>query len=95
MGSLSSQMAVSKWSWEAKKTFGKSSLPKKHGVGNGVGLLIVTRGAYCAMVIISLLDLPLDLPPESNARQSGLRTFLDGLPEYLARCMGSHPRYER
>ncbi|KAL1995824.1 hypothetical protein VTN49DRAFT_690 [Thermomyces lanuginosus] len=44
------------------------------------------RGAYCAMVIISLLDLPLDLPPESNARQSGLRTFLDGLPEYLARC---------
>ncbi|KAL2861378.1 terpenoid cyclases/protein prenyltransferase alpha-alpha toroid [Aspergillus pseudodeflectus] len=44
------------------------------------------RGAYCAMVIISLLDLPLDLPPEARARQYGLETFTSGLPEYLARC---------
>ncbi|KAJ9292938.1 hypothetical protein DTO271G3_8236 [Paecilomyces variotii] len=44
------------------------------------------RGAYCAMVVISLLDLPLELPPEAAARQAGLDTFLSGLPEYLARC---------
>lgn len=44
------------------------------------------RGAYCAMVAISLLNLPLELPPEAEARKYGLRTFLDGLPEYLSRC---------
>lgn len=40
------------------------------------------------MVVISLLDLPLELPPEAAARQAGLDTFLSGLPEYLARCTG-------
>jgi len=44
------------------------------------------RGAYCAMTIISLLDLPIDLPPEANARHHGLQTFSSGLPEYLSRC---------
>ena len=44
------------------------------------------RGAYCALVIISLLEIPLDLPLESAARQAGLTTFSDGLPEYLSRC---------
>ncbi|THC89166.1 hypothetical protein EYZ11_011383 [Aspergillus tanneri] len=44
------------------------------------------RGAYCAMVIISLLDLPLTLPLESEARQYGLESFTSGLSEYLARC---------
>ncbi|KAK2768516.1 CAAX farnesyltransferase (FTase) subunit beta [Arachnomyces sp. PD_36] len=44
------------------------------------------RGAYCAMVIIALLDLPLELPPEAEARKFGFNTFLDGLPEYLSRC---------
>ncbi|PKY02673.1 CaaX farnesyltransferase beta subunit Ram1 [Aspergillus campestris IBT 28561] len=44
------------------------------------------RGAYCAMVIISLLDLPLDLPAESAARQHGRETFTSGLAEYLSRC---------
>lgn len=38
------------------------------------------------MVIISLLDLPLDLPPEAEARRHGLETFVSGLPEYLSRC---------
>lgn len=38
------------------------------------------------MVTISLLNLPLELPPEAEARKYGLRTFLDGLPEYLSRC---------
>ncbi|KAL4984937.1 terpenoid cyclases/protein prenyltransferase alpha-alpha toroid [Aspergillus falconensis] len=44
------------------------------------------RGAYCAMVIISLLNLPLTLPPEAKAREYGLETFTDGLLEYLSRC---------
>ncbi|EYE99877.1 CAAX farnesyltransferase subunit beta RAM1 [Aspergillus ruber CBS 135680] len=44
------------------------------------------RGAYCAMVVISLLDLPLELPPDAPARQHGLETFTSGLPEYLSRC---------
>ncbi|KAH8428245.1 CAAX farnesyltransferase subunit beta RAM1 [Aspergillus melleus] len=44
------------------------------------------RGAYCAMVIISLLDLPLTLPPDAEARQHGLESFTSGLSEYLARC---------
>ncbi|KAI1620342.1 terpenoid cyclases/protein prenyltransferase alpha-alpha toroid [Exophiala viscosa] len=44
------------------------------------------RGAYCALVAISLLDLPLTLPPKSPAREAGLETFMDGLGEYLSRC---------
>lgn len=47
---------------------------------------ICIRGVYCAMVTISLLNLPLELPPEAEARKYGMRTFLDGLPEYLSRC---------
>lgn len=39
------------------------------------------------MVIISLLDLPLELPPDSPARKYGLNSFIDGLPEYISRCM--------
>lgn len=38
------------------------------------------------MVIISLLDLPLELPPDAEARQYGLEKFTSGLPEYLSRC---------
>ncbi|KAL2835143.1 terpenoid cyclases/protein prenyltransferase alpha-alpha toroid [Aspergillus cavernicola] len=44
------------------------------------------RGAYCAMVMLSLLDLPLTLPPEAKAREHGLETFTSGLSEYLSRC---------
>ena len=44
------------------------------------------RGAYCAMVMISLLDLPLELPKEAPARESGLATFGDGLGEYVSSC---------
>lgn len=46
----------------------------------------VRSGAYCAMVIISLLALPLDLPPNAPARGAGLTSFTDGLPQYLSRC---------
>lgn len=38
------------------------------------------------MVIISLLDLPLELPPDSPARRHGLSKFTSSLPEYLSRC---------
>lgn len=58
-------------------------------------LLTLGSGAYCAMVIISLLDLPLTLPPGSEARQSGLETFTSGLSEYLARCKTARPTVER
>ncbi|KAG8211468.1 CaaX farnesyltransferase beta subunit [Trichophyton interdigitale] len=44
------------------------------------------RGAYCAMVMIALLDLPLELPLDAPARKAGLSLFTSGLPEYLARC---------
>jgi protein farnesyltransferase subunit beta len=45
-----------------------------------------TRGAYCAMVLISLMNLPFELPPEAPARQNGLNAFGDGLGDYLSRC---------
>ena len=38
------------------------------------------------MVMISLLNLPLDLPPAAPARKAGLKLLTDGLPEWLARC---------
>jgi protein farnesyltransferase subunit beta len=48
--------------------------------------LTAYRGAYCAAVIITLLDLPLELPRESPAWSREGATFLTGLPEWLARC---------
>ncbi|KAI9825205.1 MAG: CAAX farnesyltransferase (FTase) subunit beta [Phylliscum demangeonii] len=44
------------------------------------------RGAYCAMVIISLLALPLALPEHAPAWRRPGDTFVTGLPEYLSRC---------
>ncbi|EXJ94652.1 protein farnesyltransferase subunit beta [Capronia coronata CBS 617.96] len=44
------------------------------------------RGAYCALVVVSLLNLPLSLPADSPARSAGHETFMDGLGEYLSRC---------
>ena len=38
------------------------------------------------MVIIALLQLPLDLPPNALARALGMTSFLDKLPEWLGRC---------
>lgn len=45
------------------------------------------------MVMISLLKLPLSLPPDAPARQAGLESFVDGLPEYFSRCQSSY-RYD-
>ncbi|KAI9688347.1 MAG: CAAX farnesyltransferase (FTase) subunit beta [Bathelium mastoideum] len=44
------------------------------------------RGAYCAMTIISLLNLPLELPAGSPARIKGDETFLTGLMDWISRC---------
>ena len=44
------------------------------------------RPAYCAMTMMSLLGLPLELPANAPARSHGLTSFLSGLPEYISRC---------
>lgn len=46
----------------------------------------IARGAYCSMVMVSLLSLPLELPPNSKAMVKGDETFMTGVPEYLSRC---------
>ncbi|KAI9646931.1 CAAX farnesyltransferase (FTase) subunit beta [Ciborinia camelliae] len=58
------------------------------------------RGAYCALILITLLNLPLDLPQDAPARSSNLTTFIDGLPEWISRCqtfeggIGARPNVE-
>jgi protein farnesyltransferase subunit beta len=44
------------------------------------------RGAYCALVILSLLHIPLSLPPDAPARKHGLTTFTDKLGEWVSKC---------
>ncbi|EDU40933.1 CAL1 Prenyltransferase beta subunit [Pyrenophora tritici-repentis] len=44
------------------------------------------RGAYCAMVILSLTNLPMELPPDAPARKHGLTSFTDGLGEWVSKC---------
>lgn len=44
------------------------------------------RGAYCSLVIISLLNLPLDLPRDSPAKVNGDETFLTNLGEWFGQC---------
>ena len=44
------------------------------------------RGAYCSLVIVALLHLPLELPNDAPARSSGISSLIDGLPEYFSRC---------
>lgn len=49
------------------------------------------RGAYCAAVVISLLNLPLDLSPESPAHAAGHTDLLSGLGEWVRLCKLSLP----
>jgi protein farnesyltransferase subunit beta len=49
-------------------------------------ILTAFRGAYIAAVIITLLDLPLDLPRESPAWSREGATLLTLLPEWVTRC---------
>ena len=51
-----------------------------------VGAECDIRGAYCALTIISLLNLPLELPPHAPARLAGRTSFTDGLGAWIARC---------
>ncbi|KAH7083151.1 terpenoid cyclases/protein prenyltransferase alpha-alpha toroid [Paraphoma chrysanthemicola] len=44
------------------------------------------RGAFCAMVILSLLDLPLQLPHDAPARTHGLNKFTDKLGDWVSLC---------
>ncbi|KAG6210179.1 hypothetical protein E4U50_002744 [Claviceps purpurea] len=44
------------------------------------------RGAYCASVVISLLNIPRTLSPSSPARSAGHTNLFDGLPEWIQRC---------
>ncbi|KAM0716692.1 hypothetical protein Q7P37_008137 [Cladosporium fusiforme] len=41
------------------------------------------RGAYCAFIMITVLNLPMELPPSSPARHAGLKTFDEGLGEHI------------
>lgn len=44
------------------------------------------RGAYCSMTIISLLNLPLELPPDCPAQKAGLHSFTDNLGDWIGKC---------
>ncbi|CAO2655793.1 Nn.00g045960.m01.CDS01 [Neocucurbitaria sp. VM-36] len=44
------------------------------------------RGAFCAVVILSLLNLPLDLPQDAPARKHGLTSFTDYLGDWVSQC---------
>lgn len=44
------------------------------------------RGAFCALVVLSLLNLPLDLPPDAPTRQNGFTSFTDGLGAWITTC---------
>ncbi|CAF9921314.1 MAG: hypothetical protein GOMPHAMPRED_002290 [Gomphillus americanus] len=59
---------------------------KEGGFYMAAGAELDARGVYCAMVIIVLLNLPLDLPSDAPARQAGLTSFVDRVPEWISRC---------
>lgn len=44
------------------------------------------RGAFCALVICSLLNLPLTLPEDAPARKCGLTEFTSGLGDWISKC---------
>ena len=44
------------------------------------------RGAFCVVVIASLLNLPLELSPEEHKRVGGAGTLLGGLAEWVSSC---------
>ena len=38
------------------------------------------------MVLISLLNLPLELPKEAPARESGVDSFMGGVGKWISKC---------
>jgi hypothetical protein len=75
-------MEASRWLWEERKIFGKCYT----WIACLTRILIAYRGAYIAAVIITLLDLPLELPRESPAWSREGATLLTLLPEWVTRC---------
>ncbi|RYO75532.1 hypothetical protein DL764_010415 [Monosporascus ibericus] len=56
------------------------------GFQMSLGGEVDVRGAYCAAVIITLLNLPLDLSPDSPAWASDNPNLFTGLADYVGRC---------
>lgn len=54
---------------------------------------ILLRGAYCAAVVISLLNIPLNLSSDSPASAAGLDDLYTGLANYVQRCEQEPNRY--
>jgi protein farnesyltransferase subunit beta len=48
--------------------------------------MLACRGAYCATVLIKLLDLPVELTPESPAFREGSPTLFTGLADWVRKC---------
>ncbi|OHE94247.1 prenyltransferase and squalene oxidase [Colletotrichum orchidophilum] len=56
------------------------------GIQMALGGEVDVRGAYCATVIVTLLDLPLDLSTDSPAWTPERPTLFTGLADYVRRC---------
>ncbi|KAJ0163547.1 Protein farnesyltransferase subunit beta [Colletotrichum tanaceti] len=56
------------------------------GIQMTLGGEVDVRGAYCAAVIVTLLNLPLDLSADSPAWTPDRPTLFTGLAEYVRRC---------
>ncbi|KAK8121072.1 Terpenoid cylases/protein prenyltransferase alpha-alpha toroid [Apiospora kogelbergensis] len=68
------------WKW-------LSSLKQPNGgFQMSLGGEVDVRGAYCAAVIISLLNIPLSLSSDSPASAAGLDDLYTGLASYVQRC---------
>ncbi|CAN8098096.1 unnamed protein product [Discula destructiva] len=70
------------------------------GFQMAVGGEVDVRGAYCAAVIVSLLNLPLDLTPDAPAWTPGHPTLFTNLADYVQKCqtfeggISAHPNAE-
>ncbi|KAI1380329.1 terpenoid cyclases/Protein prenyltransferase [Hypoxylon crocopeplum] len=56
------------------------------GFRMAIGGEVDIRGAYCAAVLITLLNLPLDLPTDSPAWTADRPNLFTGLADYVRRC---------
>ncbi|OTA80596.1 hypothetical protein M434DRAFT_401672 [Hypoxylon sp. CO27-5] len=56
------------------------------GFQMAIGGEVDIRGAYCAAVLVTLLNLPLDLSPDSPAWTDDRPNLFTGLAEYVRRC---------
>lgn len=55
--------------------------------------MMFVRGAYCAAVLITLLNLPLELPPDSPAWTPDGPNLFAGLGDYVRRCKRTQAKY--